>query len=180
MTLCFLVTRPLVHHTGEASSTIHTTSPSACTDANTQMHEHEHSVCQAAAEQIAETKSGLKKIKPSASRWCFSNPKWQIICGGAFSVRLSSRRSGCSVCYFGLQLNYFSFVFTLPKQQLCSTVFKKILLVEARLVATNQVPKFSAARHVVDMKNQSRCLCIIKRSVWPAITMEGVLFRWPL
>jgi len=32
MTLWFLVTRPLGHHTGEASSTIHTTSPAFYTD----------------------------------------------------------------------------------------------------------------------------------------------------
>lgn len=43
MTLWFLVTRLLVHHTGEASSSIHTTSPYAYTDSNTEMHEHEQS-----------------------------------------------------------------------------------------------------------------------------------------
>lgn len=52
MTLWFLVTRPLVHHTGEASSTIHTTSPSAYTDSDAETHEHKHLVCQVPAEQI--------------------------------------------------------------------------------------------------------------------------------
>lgn len=58
MALWFLVTRLLVHHTGEASSTIHTTSPYAYTDPNTEMHEHKHLACQAAAEQIHRLQGG--------------------------------------------------------------------------------------------------------------------------
>lgn len=60
MTLWFLVTRLLVHHTGEASSTIHTTSQYAYTDPKTEMHEHKHSACQAAAEQIYRLQGGEK------------------------------------------------------------------------------------------------------------------------
>lgn len=76
ISLWFLVTRPLEHHTGEASSTIRTTSPSACTDSNTEMHEHKHLMRQAAAEQvdkIDEKKYGKKKISLMFVSWTQSD-----------------------------------------------------------------------------------------------------------
>lgn len=84
ISLWFLVTRPLDHHTGEASSTIRTTSPSACTDSNTEMHEHKHLMRQPAAEQI--DKVDEKKYGLQFSLVCILNAKWQLICGGAFSL----------------------------------------------------------------------------------------------
>lgn len=76
MTLWFLVTRPLVHHTGEASSTIHTTSPSAYTDSNAEMHEHEHLMCPAAAEQIDRFRGREKNFNsPHLADVCKLNPK---------------------------------------------------------------------------------------------------------
>ena len=191
MTLWLLVTRPLVHNTGEASSTIHTTSPSAYTDSNTELHEHMHWACQAAAAEQIDRTQEKKNIKPGTEiiHVCILNPKWQIICGAAFSFFQSSLYSGkcvtlgCSWIVFAFCSCFYTMLWSSSIIVLCFKERTKkdvppMSPWEAQNKTNNQVPKVNAAGQVFSTSIwsliRSRNLWIIRWLVWPAITMEGV------
>lgn len=147
MTLWFLVTRPLVHHTGEASSTIHTTSPPAhsnteCMNTCTQCAWLQHSWL---TDIKRENKSGLNY--PCLYREPkVTNNLWRCFLFAKVACIQASVLSWVSTEMFLHHAMFFTPCFWSSSNMV--RCCKKDVPTTSQQAPNNQVPKFSAACHV--------------------------------
>lgn len=152
MTLWFLVTRLLVHHTGEASSTIHTTSQYAYTHSKTEMHEHKH--------YKGKKKSGLKcSTCVMFVLWTWSDNLRQSLKFAKVALILERVLFRVAVAFVLCNAFFFFYTIHLKQQQYCT---------DGQHMPHNQVPKFSVACHVfptsIWLIRTGACVSIISKA----------------